>query len=492
MAYRDVERWRQVIDTAKPIVDFYLALVTREEDLATGSGKARAIERLAPVILEIANPIERTHYIQVVARAIQVDERLVADQISRGGRLEERRAQASAEESAQRRGAAGSGRKRFEAPPDFGPEEYILGWLFLRPELLGGLDEEMIGQQAPPLGPDDLSSALNQALLAALLAQMPVPPDMELEERLSELAEPLHTRAQAAVAEVRKRPPLTDEKLIKDLGDSLLRIRERNLKRQVQQLEFLIRDTTAADDREEIRRLRELMTTYTAQKRYIQKLLNMRSIAGVLARSEGRASVILGSSQRNRLPRTESKGEVMPTNAERRRSTPRPPADALKEEPAPDVLAAVADQPPQGTTRQAGRPGRPPGRGAKTDPPVGEPAIAAIIEAADPIEGEPRVEVRVAVDPDGQPVDVLPPFSDDGKVPAIPRDIGLEQEVEREARKPLDEVLDDWGDPSRDQRSGQDVPARDRPHGIAFGRGRSHPGECDPCGQGSGGSPEGR
>ncbi len=286
LAYRDVERWRQVIENARPIVDFYLALVMREEDLASGSGKARAIERLAPLILEIANPIERTHYIQAVARAIQVDERLVADQISRGGRLEERRSQASAEESARRRGAPGSsagGRKRIETPPVFGPEEYILGWLFLRPELLGGLDEEMIGQQAPPLGPDDLASAMNQALLAALLAQMPVSPDMSLEDRLGELAEPLQARVQAAIAEVRMRPPLTDEKLIKDLGDSLLRLRERNLKRQVQQLEFLIRDTTAADDREEIRRLRELMTTYTAQKRYIQKLLTMRSIAGALA-----------------------------------------------------------------------------------------------------------------------------------------------------------------------------------------------------------------
>lgn len=291
LAYRDVERWRQVIDSARPIVDYYLALVTREEDLSTGSGKARAIERLAPLILEVANPIERTHYIQAVARAIQIDERLVADQISRGGRLQERRAQASAEEAARRSGAGrsgagGSGRRRAEAAPVpqvFGPEEYILGWLFLRPDLLAGLDEEMIGQQAPPLGPDDLTSAMNQTLLAALLAQMPAPPELSLEERLSGLAEPLHAQALAAVTEVRMRPSLTDEKLIKDLGDSLLRIRERNLKRQVQQLEFLIRDTTAAEDREEIRRLQELMTTYTAQKRHIQKLLNMRSIAGVLA-----------------------------------------------------------------------------------------------------------------------------------------------------------------------------------------------------------------
>jgi len=33
-----------------------------------------------------------------------------------------------------------------------GVEEYILGWLLLRPELLASLDAEMIGQQTPPLG----------------------------------------------------------------------------------------------------------------------------------------------------------------------------------------------------------------------------------------------------------------------------------------------------------------------------------------------------
>ena len=63
------------------------------------------------------------------------------------------------------------------------------------------------------------------------------------------------------------------------------------------------------------------------------------------------------------------------------------------------------------------------------------------------MEGEDLVEVRVALGPDGVPL-VLPDGFEDGKVPAIERDLKLEQEVEREARKPLDEVLDDWGDPT--------------------------------------------
>lgn len=283
LAYKDVERWRQVILEARPIVDYYLAAVAREEDLASAQGKARAIERLAPLLLEVANPIERTHYVQVLARSVLMDERLVAEQIARSGRLDERRARPSEAAAPARPSMTGSTRQKAIRPVVFGPEEYILGWLLVRPELLAGLDEDMIGQQAPPLSVDDLSGAENQALLAMVMALPASQGDASVDDRMRDLEEPLSSRARAAVAEVQKRPSLTDEKLIKDLGDSLLRIRERNLRRQVQQLDLLIRENTAADDRDEMRRLQELMTVYTAQKRHIQKLLNMRSIAGVLA-----------------------------------------------------------------------------------------------------------------------------------------------------------------------------------------------------------------
>ena len=130
----------------------------------------------------------------------------------------------------------------------------------------------------------------------------------------------------------------------------------------------------------------------------------------------------------------------MPTNAQRRRSTTRPPADALNEEPAPDALATTA--------RPKARPGRPPRRGVKTGPALEEPAIVDVVEPEESLDNEELVDLRVALDADGRPVDLLPDGPEDAKVPAIPRDIKLEQEVEREARKPLDEVLDDWGDPA--------------------------------------------
>ncbi len=130
----------------------------------------------------------------------------------------------------------------------------------------------------------------------------------------------------------------------------------------------------------------------------------------------------------------------MPTNAERRRSTTRPPADKLNEEPAPDVLATTA--------RRTARPGRPPRRGVKNNSAVEETVIVDVVEPEEPLDVEELVDLRVALDADGRPVDLLPDGSEDAKVPAIPRDIKLEQEVEREVHKPLDEVLDDWGDPA--------------------------------------------
>jgi hypothetical protein len=213
-----------------------------------------------------------------------MDERLVADQIRRGSTFEDRESRAGNQAAVRRHALVGGAPRRVELPRTFGPEEYIIGWLLLRPDLLAGLDEEMISQQAPPLGPDDLSSAENRALLEAVLAQPgKMGGDVGPEDRLADLPEPLRAGGQAAANQVRLRPPLTDEKLIKDLGDSLLRIRERNLKRQVQQLEFLIRESSEAEDRDESRRLHEVMAAYTTQKRYIQKLLTNRSIAGVLA-----------------------------------------------------------------------------------------------------------------------------------------------------------------------------------------------------------------
>ena len=315
LAYKNVDRWRQVIAQARPIVDYYLAIVGREEDLSTGHGKAKAVERMAPLIAEIANAVERGHYIQTLARLVQADERLIAAQVAtlgRGADLARQDAKAAAQPHSPRpretrtpSNAADTSSGAVRRPgvalpgsayrtPSSGLEEYILGWLLLRPELLASLDAEMIGQQTPPLGPEDFARAESRALLAELQATPAPGEDLSSEDRLAELPPPLDAYARSLAAEVQGKPPLPDEKLTKDLVDSLLRLRERNLGAQIQNVKSLIQESELAgapDDREGARQLHELMAVYSAQKRHIHKLLDVRSFSGALAKTKAERKV---------------------------------------------------------------------------------------------------------------------------------------------------------------------------------------------------------
>jgi DNA primase len=282
LARNDPDAWRQVISAAKPLVDYYLAVVSAEEDLATARGKANAVARMAPLIREIANPVERTHYVQLLARMVQTDERLVAGQVAAGGTEKDRKA------SGGRPGGAGSSQgaaETQEAPVVFGMEEHILAGLLSRPDLMGRLDAEMIEQQAPPLCADDFAGAENRAILVALQNATAIEAGDEDQDLLpGGMPDVLQERCRAMIEQLRRSPTLTDEKLLKDLGDSLLRLRARNLYEQIRQLEYLILESEQTGSHEQLRQYQDLMVSYGAQKRQIQVLLDARSMLGALAK----------------------------------------------------------------------------------------------------------------------------------------------------------------------------------------------------------------
>jgi RNA polymerase primary sigma factor len=108
--------------------------------------------------------------------------------------------------------------------------------------------------------------------------------------------------------------------------------------------------------------------------------------------------------------------------AERRRRTPRSQPDPLDDGPAV-----------------------PPARAAKAARGATRPRV--VEDEREDGALDDLIEIRVAVGPDGLPQMITEDvFNEDA--PIIERDLKLEQEVEREARKPLHEVIDEWGDPT--------------------------------------------
>jgi len=103
--------------------------------------------------------------------------------------------------------------------------------------------------------------------------------------------------------------------------------------------------------------------------------------------------------------------------------------------------ASPRDKRRQGTARPAG-----PVNDERAQLPSAPPVNPALENDEETLV-EDLVEVRFALGPDGLP-EMLDELPEDVETPVIERDLKLEQEIEREARRPLDEVIDGWDDPA--------------------------------------------
>jgi DNA primase len=73
----DEQRWPQLVASALPAMDFYMQVLTRDLDLNELADKRTAVDRLAPLISQLSNQLEQTHYVQQLAGLLKIDETLL-------------------------------------------------------------------------------------------------------------------------------------------------------------------------------------------------------------------------------------------------------------------------------------------------------------------------------------------------------------------------------------------------------------------------------
>ena len=73
----DPTQWPALVNAAMPAMEFYIQVLTRDLDLTEYADKRTAFERLAPLVLQISNQIEQTHYIQRLVTVLHIDETLL-------------------------------------------------------------------------------------------------------------------------------------------------------------------------------------------------------------------------------------------------------------------------------------------------------------------------------------------------------------------------------------------------------------------------------
>jgi DNA primase len=229
-------RWAQIIAQAKPIMDFYFQALTADLDLGTAKGKGEAVRLLGPILAEVPDRVQRTHYLQQLARMVQVDERSLWSQIRQdtGVVVIPRRAGPDA-------------RSAKTAKAVLSLDEHCLSLLLSLPGMLGAADAGLRACGEAPLADHDLPRAEDRIIFMAWRDWLVTGGAPEVRAAFYDtLDESLQVRVDGLLRARHDAPQVPDDALQNEVVESVVRLRLRNLQRQVQDLRFVMEDARQA------------------------------------------------------------------------------------------------------------------------------------------------------------------------------------------------------------------------------------------------------
>lgn len=287
----DRAAWQRTIAEALPLVDYVMQVVLRTADLSNPREKSRVVEQLAPVLHEVADAVQQAHYIQTLARALRVEEGAIQRKL------------------AEYRPVARSARRVMETPAPTGAPS--------------GATSAALPATAPGKSPDQ-GEHLEEYLLAQLIAEPLVQEaalkvltvedfarqeNRELYRRLVELAQQVNGEPVSAATwraalggsdseeaavlvehfdalarHVAIQPEMPVEERALDVERCALRIRERNVRQQLEQAYVLLREAgdhsgeAAGRDEPSLAALAQHVATLTTDLRRIQLALSTRTV----------------------------------------------------------------------------------------------------------------------------------------------------------------------------------------------------------------------
>lgn len=212
----DPERFRALLDGAKPVTDHLFDTVTATLDPADPRARSRALDALAPAVGAIADPIVRAHYVQLLVRMAQVDERTVLALLRRRSQRRGPEPVPSRTEMRReaRRARPADGPDGSDGPDGPDGEAQLLQLLLHRPECREVRDE---------IDPDTFEDTANRRLFIAWrkLDDLDERAD-ELDDR-EELDEDVRARLESIRASVPESlsPELLDSRYVGEMATSM-------------------------------------------------------------------------------------------------------------------------------------------------------------------------------------------------------------------------------------------------------------------------------
>jgi DNA primase len=217
------DAWPDLLAGSQTVVEYVMDALSAERDLDDPKTKAAIAEQVLPLIGDVADPVEREAYRQLLARRLKVDERALMSYRT-GGRKRDA-------------GGARVGRPVVRRSGHDAVERFCLGVLLQQPDLVYRVDRELQELELERITEGDFTGADHRMVFRALrraLGQHDVEPRVHWR---SELEPPLDTLADELVAAV---PPLAIDqpRVAGGVLASFFNLRKRRLTSRASEIQF--------------------------------------------------------------------------------------------------------------------------------------------------------------------------------------------------------------------------------------------------------------
>jgi DNA primase len=261
----DPNRWIELVEEAKPVVEFYMQWLLKSTDPTDPKTKKTIADTMLPILRSVSNSVERNAYAQRLVRALEISAPQFLHELerrTRGTRTRRTRAEETTLSTVLETQEADL-------------EGHCLSVLLQHPSILHRINEALGKSQQNPLQEQDFQDAGYRVIFGLWTSLREADHPTPIEALYTQLSNDLQTRLGELLETDRDEPEVADEQLVRDLALTALRMRERNLKRLGQELSFL---TLEAQETGDVRagQYAEIWRAHTKMLRQTQHALAQR------------------------------------------------------------------------------------------------------------------------------------------------------------------------------------------------------------------------
>lgn len=240
LVQRDKGEWARLINSAEHIVLHTMKTIIARHDVNDPKDKVRIVEQLMPFISNVSDPVERDDYRQRLARMLKVDERALIGTQLQGPRVRRQRAvpREPVQEPVKVAIAVSSSKK---------VEEYVVGVLFRKPELLYRLDRALQEYGLTALDAQDFEYTDHRLLFGIIRESVEQYKTEHHDFVVEALPESLEARSDELVQQT-ERLEKREEKLLEELLRGVIKLRRVAAGERLNQLRFLQEEAHHAGD----------------------------------------------------------------------------------------------------------------------------------------------------------------------------------------------------------------------------------------------------